>query len=106
MANTALRFCTQVIADFQYKMWTHQIPRDLWIHSQLAFQEVKMISRNSLSSLILLPGLLPNQPTVITKIAGRLHWNTTKHIYAHGFNIVCPKPNAYHTKINNMVLRE
>jgi hypothetical protein len=29
MPNTALGFGTQVIADFQYKMWTHQIPRDL-----------------------------------------------------------------------------
>jgi hypothetical protein len=105
-AQYRLGFGTQVIAYFQYKLWTHQIPQDLWINSQLAFEEVKMISRHSLSSLILYPILLPNQPTFISKIAGSLHWDTTKHIYAHDINIVCPEPNACHTKINNMVLRE
>jgi hypothetical protein len=46
-AQYRLGFGTQVIAYFQYKLWTHQIPQDLWINSQLAFEEVKMISRHS-----------------------------------------------------------
>jgi hypothetical protein len=32
-AQYRLGFGTQVIADFQYKMWTQQIHQDLWIHS-------------------------------------------------------------------------
>jgi hypothetical protein len=32
-AQDRLGFGTQLIAEFQYRIWTHQIPQDLWMQS-------------------------------------------------------------------------